>query len=353
MAFDPVRAQRFAARLIETLNGAALGLMISVGHRIGLFDVMRDLAPAGATQIALQAGLAERYVGEWLAAMATAGVLEHDPASGTYRLPPEHAAALTRAARPNNLAVTFQWIPLLGAVEDEIVKCFASGGGVRRSAYRRCHAVTAEESDQTVVASLLERILPLVPELPARLARGCDVLDVGCGSGQALARMAEAFPNSRFTGVDSRPRAIELARIDARGVANLRFEARGATNFERVDAFDLITAFDAIHDQADPDAVLVSVARALHLDGIFLMQEIAGALNEGAAHPLATFQSARSCLHFTSVSLAAGGAGLGALGGEGAARRMLAEAGFAPVEVLALAHDPIHRYYVARKAQDL
>jgi SAM-dependent methyltransferase len=353
MAFDPARAQRFGAKLIDALDAAALGIMISVGHRTGLFDVMRDLAPAGSAQIALQAGLAERYVGEWLATLATAGVLEHDPASGSYRLPPEHAAALTRGARPNNLAATFQWIPLLGAVEDEIVKCFADGGGVPRAAYHRCHAVIAEESDQTVVASLLERILPLAPELPARLARGGDVLDVGCGSGRALARMAEAFPNSRFTGVDARPRAIELARIDARGLANLRFEARRTTDLELADGFDLITAFDAIHEEADPDAALVKVARALRPNGVFLMQEAAGAVHAGAAHPLATFQRTLSCLYFTSVSLAAGGAGLAAIRGEDAARRMLAKAGFTAVEVLALPHDPVHRYYVARKAQDV
>jgi SAM-dependent methyltransferase len=182
-----------------------------------------------------------------------------------------------------------------------------------------------------VVASLPPHP-PLVPELPARLARGCEVLDVGCGSGQALARMAEAFPNSRFTGVDSRPRAIELARIDARGVANLRFEARGATNLERVDAFDLITAFDAIHDRPIR-AVLERAGRCTSTD--VLMQEIAGtgAVDEDAAHPLATFLYTMSCLHCMTVSLAAGGAGLGAMWGERLARRMLADAGFGSVEV--------------------
>ncbi len=351
MALDPARAQRFAAKLIGALNDAALGLMISVGHRTGLFDVMRDLAPAGTTEIALQAGLAERYVGEWLAAMAAGGVVEHDRESGTFRLPPEHAAALTRAARPNNLAASFQWIPLLGAVEDEIVKCFAHGGGVPRSSYRRFEALSTEARDQTVVASLLERILPLAPGLPARLASGCDVLDVACGSGRALARMAEAFPNSRFSGVDASARAIELARIEARGLPNLRFEARDPAHLALADGFDLITAFDVIHDQPDPDAVLRSVAGALRGDGIFFMQAIASAAHGGAAHPLATFLYTLSCLHLTSVSLAAGGVGPGALGGEAAARQMLAEAGFAAVEALALSDDPIHLYYVARKAQ--
>jgi SAM-dependent methyltransferase len=352
--FDGERAERFAERMTTVLNHAALGLMTSVGHRTGLFDVMRGLAPVTSAELARQAGLDERYVREWLGAMTTAGVVEHDPAERTFVLPPEHAAALTRAARPGNLATTFQWIPLLGSVEDAIVRCFAHGGGVPYEAYGRFHAVMAEESDQTVVAGLLEHIVPLVPGLPGRLARGIDVLDVGCGSGRALILLARAFPNSRFTGVDASQRAIEIARDEARaqGLSNLRFEARDAALLGASDAFDWITAFDSIHDQARPAEVLAGIAAALRPDGGFLMQDIAGtsAVHEDAAHPLATFLYTVSCLHCMTVSLASGGAGLGAMWGERTARRMLADAGFGEVEVKTLPHDPINLYYVSRKA---
>jgi 2-polyprenyl-3-methyl-5-hydroxy-6-metoxy-1,4-benzoquinol methylase len=352
-SFDSARAERFAEKMTGALNGAALGLMTSVGHRTGLFDVMRLLEPATSAEIAKRAGLDERYVREWLGAMTTAGVVEHEPAAGTYALPPEHAAVLTRAARPNNLAATFQWIPLLGSVEDQIVGCFERGGGVPYASYDRFHAVMAEESDQTVVAGLLEHIVPLVPDLADRLARGADMLDVGCGRGRALARLAEAFPNSRFKGVDFSERAVACAQKEARslGLSNLRFEARDAAALGDLDRFDVITAFDAIHDQADPAAVLASIGAALRPDGVFLMQDIAGtgALHEDAAHPLATFLYTVSCLHCMTVSLAVGGAGLGAMWGERTARRMLAEAGFGGVEVRKLPHDPINLYYVARK----
>ena len=355
--FDPVRAERFATRLNGTLDAAALGLMLSVGHRTGLFDVMRDRPAETSAQLAEHAGLTERYVREWLCAMTTAGVVEHDPATGTFWLPAEHAASLTRAARPHNLAAAFQWIPLLGAVEDEIVRCFERGGGVGYASYHRFDAVMAEQSEQSVVAHLLERILPLVPGLTERLAHGADVLDVGCGSGRALARLAGAFPASRFSGVDLSERAIERARAEARalGLANLRFEPRDAAALGARERFDLITAFDTLHDQAAPAAVLASVAAALRPDGVFLMQDSAGtsALHEDASHPLATFLYTVSCLHCTSVSLAAGGAGLGAMWGERTARRMLEEAGFGAVEVDSLPHDPTHLYYLARKGAAL
>ena len=342
-SFDPARAERFAEQMTDALNGAALGLMTSVGHRTGLFDVLRGCAPAGAAEIAKQAGLSERYVLEWLGAMTTAGVVDHDPAAGTFRLPPEHAAVLTRAARPNNLAATFQWIPLLGSVEDEIVKCFERGGGMPYASYGRFHAVMAEENDQTVVAGLLEHILPLVPGLIERLARGANVLDVGCGSGRALVRLAETFPSSRFLGMDRSERAIENGRSEARalGLGNLRFEVGDAVAFDEPNRFDLITAF-AIHHQAAPAAVLASVASALRPEGVFLIQDIAGtgAVHEDAAHPLATFLYTVSCLHRTSVCT---------MWGRRAARRLLAEAGFGSVELQTLPHDPINLYYVARK----
>jgi SAM-dependent methyltransferase len=348
--FDAARAERFAEALMASLDGAALGLMTSVGHRTGLFDVLRGLAPATPAEVAKRAGLSERYVREWLLAMASAGVVEHDPAAGRFALPAEHAAVLTRAARPNNLAAAFQWIPLLGAVEDEVVNCFERGGGVPASAYERFHAVRAEESDQSVVAGLLERILPLVPGLPAALAQGGDVLDVGCGAGRALCRMAEAYPHSRFTGIDRAPEAIAAARALAReqGLANVRFLAADAAELEAADAFDLVTAFAAIHRQARPALVLRRVAEALRPEGSLLMQEYAGP--EDARRPLGTFLYTLSCLQSLPVSLASGGAGLGAMGGERVARRMLAEAGFGSVTAHALPHDRLHRYYVARKA---
>jgi 2-polyprenyl-3-methyl-5-hydroxy-6-metoxy-1,4-benzoquinol methylase len=351
---DVARAQRFAARMLSALNGAALALMTSVGHRTGLFDVLRDRPPATAAEIAAQAGLDERYVREWLGAMTVAGVVDYDPGAASFRLPAEHAALLTRAAHPSNLAATFQWIPLLGAVEDEIVRCFAHGGGVPPASYRRLAAVMAENSDQAVVARLLDDIVPLVPGLAEQLRAGADVLDVGCGSGRALARLAEAFPRSRFVGVDICERAIEAARAQARtlGLRNLAFELHDAALPCGSDRFDLVTAFDAIHDQAAPSAVLANVAALLRPEGVFLMQDIAGtsALEADAANPLATFLYTLSCLHCTTVSLAAGGAGLGAMWGERRARRMLAEAGFAAVAVHSLPRDPVSLYYVARKA---
>ncbi len=349
---DPTRAEAFAGRLAGMFNDAAVTLMISIGHRTGLFDTMAGSGPVTSGQLADAAGLNERYVREWLGAMLTGRIVEHDPQRGTYHLPPEHAASLTRAASPANLAVTAQFIPMLGSVEDQIVDCFRGGGGVPYAAYPRFHEVMAEESAQTVLSVLVDHMLPLVPGIVERLRAGIDVIDVGCGSGRAILLMAQTFPRSRFVGADFSAEGIARANAEAArlGLGNVRFVEADAARLGAVAAYDLVTTFDAIHDQADPTTVLANIRRALRPDGAYLMQDIGASSHqhENLDHPMGPFLYTISCLHCMTVSLSADGAGLGAMWGDQLARTMLADAGFGDVVMHRLPHDPMNYYYVAR-----
>ena len=334
------------------MNGAALALMTSIGHRSGLFDSMQKHGSGTAPEVAAAAGLNERYVREWLDSMVTGGVVDYDPATARYRLPEEHAAWLTRAAAPDNLAVMTQYIPVLGSVEDEILECFRNGGGVPYSSFGRFHEVMAEDSGQTVLPALFDHILPIVPGIQDRLEAGIEVLDIGCGRGLALMLMAERYPESSFTGYDLSSEAITWARAEAerRGIRNVRYEVRNLTHFSEPDAYDLVTAFDAIHDQAKPAKVLAGIRETLREDGVFLMQDIAGSshVHQNLDHPIGTLLYTISCLHCMTVSLAQGGDGLGAMWGEERATKMLGEAGFSSTEVQRLDHDIQNAYYVSR-----
>jgi 2-polyprenyl-3-methyl-5-hydroxy-6-metoxy-1,4-benzoquinol methylase len=354
--FDSTKADAFSGELLNTINYGALCLMVSIGHRTGIFDVMRGLPPSTSDEIATKAGLNERYVREWLGAMATAGVVDVDPSSARYVLPPEHAAFLTRAAAADNIAVFAQYIAILGAVEDEIAECFKKVGGVPYEKFRRFHAVMAEDSGQSVLSSLEYHILPLVPGLTDRLARRIRVLDVGCGSGRIMNRLAELFPGSRFVGIDLSPEAIGTARREAaqKGLRNIEFMARDLSNFDETaepDAYDFITTFDAIHDQAKPLKVLKGIHRALKADGVYLMQDIRGSshVHNNLDHPIGTFLYAISTMHCMTVSLAQGGEGLGAMWGEEKTQEYLQKAGFRSVETHQLKHDIQNNWYVVRK----
>jgi 2-polyprenyl-3-methyl-5-hydroxy-6-metoxy-1,4-benzoquinol methylase len=349
-------APTFADRLLAALNDASLVLMISIGHRTGLFDTIRGMPPATSEEIARGAGLNERYVREWLGAMVTSRVMELDRATGRYSLPPEHAAYLTRPAGADNIAVFAQYIPILGAVEDEIVRSFREGGGVPYESFARFHEVMAEDSGQSVMSSLESHVLPLVPGLTDRLDQGIRVLDVGCGRAVVMTRLAALYPRSFFRGLDLSEEAIGFAREAAErlGLSNITFSARDLSDFDRTaepEAYDWITTFDAVHDQARPLNVLRGIHRALKPDGIYLMQDIKGSSDpsKNLDHPIGTFLYTVSCLHCMTVSLAQGGEGLGAMWGEEKTREYLQRAGFRSVEKKELAHDIQNNWYIVRK----
>ena len=350
---DKAKVEAFAGRMANIMNGASLALMASIGHQTGLFDTMAGLSPSTSDQIADAAGLNERYVREWLGAMTTGSIVEYDRAMETYALPPEHAASLTRAAGPANLTRWTQFFPLMGNVEEGIIESFRNGGGVPYSAFAKFTTLTAEASAAVFDAALVETTLPLVPGLVERLQAGIDVADIGCGAGHAINLMAQAFPSSRFIGYDFSEEAIAAGRAEATGLGltNAEFEEKDAATLDGARQFDLITAFDAVHDQAQPTQMLKGIADSLALDGVFLCVDIAASSDvaENIGHPMGPFLYTISTMHCMTVSLALDGEGLGTVWGEQKARQMLADAGFTDVQVERVEGDVMNNYYIARK----
>lgn len=347
-------AEEFATYLVDVLDRSATGLLLSVGHRTGLLDALGSLGgPATSTEVARAAALEERYVREWLDGMVVAGVVVRDPATSTYLLPPGHAASLTTAAGPDNLAFFMQYLGLCGTVEPEIVRVFREGGGVPYEEYRTFQQIQREETARVYDAALVDTILPLADGLVPRLRAGIDVLDVGTGAGHAVNVMARAFPASRFTGIDISAEGIDLAREEARrwGLRNATFEVTDAA--ELTGRYDLVTAFDTIHDQARPTQVLAAVAATLGEGGLFLMGDVDSSADpaDDVGRPLAPLVYAFSVFHCLTVSLAYGGEGLGTAWGRRAALDKLAEAGFTDVDVRQVDGDPLNVYYVAQPPQ--
>jgi SAM-dependent methyltransferase len=345
-------AEGFAEAVAEMLNHGAIATMISIGHRTGLFDVMARLPHSTSAQMAAKADLAERYVREWLAVMVTGGIVTYDPSAKTYQLPDNHAGCLTRGASLGNLAVFAQHIAILGKVEDRLLECFETGNGTRYCDYPCFHQIMAEDSAQSVTAQLFDNILPMIDGFDARLEQGIDVLDAGCGRGTALLAMAQRYPNSRFVGYDLCDDAIAFAEEAARaaGTTNLHYAVRDLSDFDVEDGFDLITSFDAVHDQKDPADLIRRLRRALRPDGVYLMQDIGGSakLENNLDFPMAPLLYAVSCAHCTPISLGQGGKGLGTMWGWETAEEMLRDVGFAEIERRTLPHDPMNVWFIAR-----
>ena len=356
--------QAFTEKMTGILNYSALNLAMAIGYRTGLFDVMDTFdTPQTLQAIADRSGLNPRYIEEWLGVMVTGQIVEistDDDGSNRYSLPSQHGDVITRRAGNSNLGVYTQEIPLLTACAMEaVIDGFATGDGVRYDRYPKFQAFMSQLADAKHRQVLVDKFLPAVDggRLMEDLRSGIRVCDLGCGTGVALILMAEAFPESRFVGIDISREAIESARRQAsrEQLANLEFVIDDAAtlkdNPEFKDSFDYVTAFDAIHDQTRPLAALKGVYHILVPGGRFSMVDIAARTNQGdnLSHPMGPFLYTVSLMHCLPVGMVDGGSGLGMMWGQEKAVDMLKEAGFDEVEVLEIPEDPFNLHFLCFK----
>jgi len=347
--FDRAKAKAFTQLMVRHLEGAAVTVMLEIGRRVGLFETMAKMGPATSAVIAERAGLDERYVREWLAAMACGGIVEYAAAERTFRLPREHASALTGSST-RNLTSMVEMFPLMNRVVPDVADAFRTGAGVPYSAYQPDFTGLMDRRSRPRFDELLLSAYLGKPEgVVARLEAGIRVADVGCGSGHGVALMARRFPKSTFVGYDISEEGIAEGRAAAYGLDNASFVVQDVAKLEAPAPFDLVTAFDAIHDQADPAGVLQRIRQALAPGGIFLMVDVYASteLADNIGAPMAPYLYTMSTMHCMSVSLAAGGPGLGTAWGHQLATRMLREAGFSEVQLFERI-DPANSLYVAR-----
>jgi SAM-dependent methyltransferase len=350
---DPDRTRAFGEQLLGMFTGDMLTMLIGIGHRTGLFEAAAH-GPATSSGLAGRAGLHERYVREWLGAMVTGGIMEYDPADGRYSLPAAHAALLT-GATSRNVGPTASSLRTLGSVLPQVERCFTEGGGVPIAEYAAVSAGGLGETWRHIYDEhLVDGFLGRVPGLHERLRGGVRVLDLGCGTGHAVNVMAREFPDSTFDGLDIATDAIADAEAEraAMQLPNAAFAVADAAALAPERPYDVITAFDAIHDQAAPEVVLRRIRDALAPDGLFVMVDtnFATRLEDNIADPYAPLSFGISLLFCVPTSIATGGSGLGAMWGRERARRMLADAGFTDVAVFDTPR-PQNCMYVCRVEQ--
>ncbi len=321
----------FMDKVIGDFSGTMSTVMCMFGDRLGLFDALTSGGPATSAALAERAHLSERYVREWLNQLASAGYLTYDPAGQTFTLPPEHAALL------GALGGSYQWLASTLPIFDRFVEAFRTGKGIAPATLPKDTWAGLERYScaMSFEHNLLGEWLPALPHIRAKLEAGITVADIGCGHGQALIKLAEAFPNSRYVGYDALAATVAQATANAEnaGVADrVRFVQRdGADGLP--EQYDLITTFDVVHDVARPLDLLRAIRRGLRDDGTYLCLEADSAerLEENAG-TIGAMQYGVSILHCMTVSLGAGGPGLGTCGlPEPKMRALCAEAGFGSV----------------------
>jgi len=348
-AFDQAKADAFIGKVLGDTVGLGVTAMASIGDRLGLFKDLAAHGPSTSVELAQRTGTNERYIREWLAAMANAAYLDYDRATGRYTLPPEHVPVLAQETGPVFFGGVHQEFIGLLAPFEQLLGHIRSGGGLSLKDYPESMYAGIDRFSASWFENLLFPVwLPLVPHVVEKLRRGARVADVGCGRGRALIKLAQAFPESRFVGYDVHGPNVDQAieSVCAAGLAD-RITIRHADAAQGLAGqYDLVTTFDVIHDAVDPRAILRSIRQALAPDGSYLCLEInCSDKPEENQGPIGALLQSCSVLLCLTLSLSENGEGLGTLGlHEPKLRELATEAGFSTVRRLPM-ENPFNSLY--------
>ena len=350
-AADVAARDAFAGRLLQMTTGALELFHVYAGYRLGLYTQVADHGPLTGTELAQRAGISERYSREWLEQQAVAGVLTVDEAH-RFRLPAGHAEVLTDPESLSFLAPLSTGVVSIGAVMPQVLEAFRSGGGVPYEAYGEDMRSSIAELNRPGFLKLLgTQWFPAIPELDARLRADPPALvaDVGCGTGWSSIGIAKAYPKVTVHGFDLDAASINEARRNAgkSGVADrVKFAIRDAADPGLAAKFDVVTAFETIHDMSHPVGALQAM-RGLVREGGFVVIADEKVAEEFMApgDDLERLMYGWSALHCLAVGMVeADSAGTGTVMRPSRLREYARAAGFADVEVLPVEAD-LWRFY--------
>jgi len=333
---DEAKLEAFMGQAVMDMGAIISAPLFLIGERLGLYRAMAGAGPLTSLEVAERAGASERNVREWLRNQAAGGYVTYDAESDRYTLPDEQALALADEDSPFYILGVYDLIASLYTDEDRIIESFRSGSGMGWHEHdQRLFRGTERFFRPGYRAHLVTEWIPALDGVKEKLQRGAKVADVGCGHGASTIIMAQAFPNSRFSGFDYHAESIERARHAANeaGVADrVVFEAASAKEYPGHD-YDLVCVFDCLHDMGDPVGAAAHVHETLDPDGTWMIVEpFANDRVEDNLNPVGRVFYGASTVICTPASLAQEvGLALGAQAGEARLREVLMQGGFSRV----------------------
>jgi len=334
------RIEHFAGQVVNDLAATMAGVMTNIGHKLGLYRVMAANGPINSDELARRTATNERSVREWLNGQVAGGYVRFEHNTNQYSLPPEHAFVLANPDSPAFLAPAFDVAASLWHDEDQILAAFRSGKGMGWHEHD-CRLFTATEAffRNGYRAHLTQTWIPSLAGIQEQLANGGYVADLGCGHGASVILMAQAFPKSKFVGIDYHESSIAVARERAKqaGVADqIRFEvATPRVLASSKEKFDLVCFMDSLHDMGDPlEAVWASREAMAPSGALMLVEPFAKDRPEENVGPVARMYYSASAGLCTQNALSQGGRySLGAQAGATQLLAILKDAGFRSASV--------------------
>lgn len=351
-----MQTDELADRLFASVLGTLDVLTVYIGDQFGLYDLLHRCGPLGVEQVAQRSGMHPRYAQEWLEQQTVAGLIDvDDPGldaeARRYSLSDDHAAVLSA---PDSLSyfTPFARIVAAAAVQlPALQEAYRSGGGVGWSTFGPLMRTAQAQANRPLyLGPLGSEWLPSLPAVHRALSASGTVADIGCGEGWSSIGMALAYPSSRVDGFDVDPASIEAARQHAASYdlgERVSFHlADGATGVAETGAYDVVTAFECIHDMPDPASVLANARRLVRTGGtVMVMDERVREVFDGPGDPVEQLMYGFSMLvclpdglsHTRSV-------GTGTVMRPATLRKYARDAGFADVEVLPIEHETFRFY---------
>ena len=224
---DEQKLDDFLGQMLQDLGGAFSVPLVRIGDALGLYKTLHKDGPMTSGELAHATGLAERYLREWLSAQAASNYVAYDAVSGRFSLTQEQAAVLADEDSPVYMIAAFDCAASNVSNQPALEVAFKSGDGVGWGNQPNClFCAVAKFFRPGYQHNLVKEWLPALDGIVDKLTSGARVADVGCGHGHSTVIMAEAFPNSEFTGYDFHDGSIAEAREHAKahGLTNVAFE---------------------------------------------------------------------------------------------------------------------------------
>jgi 2-polyprenyl-3-methyl-5-hydroxy-6-metoxy-1,4-benzoquinol methylase len=345
-------------RILKETNAALSCLNLYLGHKLNLFKAMSE-TPGGSVSpkdLAKISGCSERYIREWLESMVVGKYLEYDSKTGLFILPKEHAVVFLEQ---DNLSYTIPfvyYVPSFASIIDKLIDAFRSGGGVPFEAYGKDIVEAIGVGNRPMFVNwFVKKWIPALPDIERRLKQhGGRVADIGCGTGWSSIAIAQGFPNIRIDAIDVDSVSIEEARRNAKkaGVSEqIAFHRSSIEEFNVKNTegkkYDLVTAFECIHDMPYPVKALEKMHEMVDPEGAVLVaDELVGeTLEENKESFLGQLYYNFSVLHcLPQAMIYPDSAGTGAVMTTSKLEEYAKKAGFSKMKVLPI-DNPLWRFY--------
>lgn len=347
---DQAKIDALAERIFLEINGSMSVLNLYLGYKLGLFKIMAETGPVTAEALAKKSGCQERYLREWLGAMAAGGYIGYESDTKQFLLSEDQAAAYLDPSNPSHILPSVGFIPAMASILPRLLDAFRQGGGVPYEAYGRDLVDAQGAGYRPIFANeLVQKWIAAMPDVQRRLSAGAKVLDVGCGAGWASLYLAQAFPQIDIQGFDSDESSIRQAGKNAEELGlkgRVKFHLSSIEDAATPGPFDLAMLFECLHDMAYPVRALQAVHRMLTTDGVVLLSDerVGEGLEENLnfnGHLYYNF----STLHCLPQALVfPNSSGTGAVISPSTVTRYASEAGFSHCQILPVEHGLFRLY---------